>query len=252
MLTIYRLGKSCLNDRLKPVKYSINIDPGLNTGGITVINHVTKKIDISSYQGEYDAMESQYPKLFKSIFSSTDTYLQIISDAMDRLEIPEDGFPDLEITMEYTGTWGQFSIGLFTFLSSLNTKMLSKPIRGLTLIPPQVGKYFLFEKYKENLKGERTKDGFDVKNLINMNTINVSKTELKRLVELEFPNIIPKKTLKKKDKATGEFAWKFDHTNHMADSLLMGVYRHFNFFKELYPKMTLKEPNYDLIELIEN
>ena len=243
---IYRLGGSVIRDSDSLIKYSVNIDPGLNTGGITVINHLTKQIEIRPYVGDFNAMESQYPVLFRDIHESSGMYFRLIDQCLSLLQIPD--LSEVEFTMEYTGTWGQYSIGLFTFLSSFNTMLYSKGIRGLTLIPPVAGKYFLFQKYKESLKSNSTDVDFDVKKLINLNNINVSKTEIKRLVESEFSEIVPKRTLKSKNKKTG-VSWRFEHTNHMADSLLIAVFRHYDFFKQWYPDTTLIKPDVQLIEL---
>ena len=249
MIKIYHIPVT--HTELK-TKFTVSIDTGINTGGLCFINHETKQINILPYGSSYNAMEAEFPKLYVYINDATKKYVSIIEEGLKSVghTLSESEFNQTEITMEYTGTWGIYSIGLFAFLSGIVTKLVNTfKIKGITFIPPITGKYFLMGEYKKSLKDDNSdKSLINIKDVVNLKNITVSKTAVKKLVEIHFKDILPKVQLKgsKKDK---EPKFKLSYTSHQADSLILSVYQYYGFFKELFPSMDLVKPDYEMVKL---
>ena len=242
MLKIYRNNQNLeKTENLNNIKYSVSIDTGVNTGGITILDHLNKKWKLISYEEDFNAMESSFPLASKNYYHATEKYLTLIKDGLKELDIND--IKEVLFCIEYTGTWGQFSIGLLSFLTLLYSKILDLNVGGVILIPPIVGKTFILDKYSKEIK---TQSNEFMKNLLSKNEIKVSKTELKKMVEDNFMEILPKKSFKSK-KLQGVI--KSDFTHHMGDSLLISCFLFYDFYKNYFPSLTFSKPSYMIVDI---
>lgn len=247
MIKIYKIP--VINSGLK-TKFTVSIDTGINTGGLCFINHETRQVNILPYESNYNAMESEFPKLYCYINDATEKYIDLINTGLSSVghTLTDLDFNQTEISMEYTGTWGIYSIGLFAFLSGVVTKIINTyKIKSLVFLPPITGKYFIMGEYKKSLKEDIVDSSkINIKDVVNLKNITVSKTAIKKLVEIHFKDILPKVQLKgsKKDK---EPKFKLSYTSHQADSLILSVYQFYDFFKNMFPEMNLIRPDFDIV-----
>jgi Holliday junction resolvasome RuvABC endonuclease subunit len=133
MIKVFRIT----NNAESP-KYSLSIDPGINTAGFAFLSPSENKVEYWSMKAERPTSGTAFPQMY---LSSVDAVNEIVS------LFPKVDFSKLSITMEYTYPTGVFSPALFMTYGMLIDRVLTDlHVSRVFLIPPLIPKFFLQQR----------------------------------------------------------------------------------------------------------